>query len=357
MFCSGGNAGDISFSVSTAGSSPALASALCRRIKSDSENYAELCEIQKEIRSDIISRISDKGRVCRIMRELSSSAMLSLYRNYGKEKYTEQAEKIIAGDYSDDKNKKAVLVVSFGTSFKETREKTIEAVEGKLAEDFPEYDVYRAFTSEIIMRKMRKNGEDIMDISEALAYLYRHGYSDVICQPTHIIPGEEYDKMRRFCESFRDSFRVLKTGVPLIYSNEDFIKVTEALSDILDTPEDTACIFMGHGTEHSSNSVYPALNYYFRKAGYSRAFIGTVEGFPDFDDVVKFLEDNKIRNVEMYPFMLVAGDHATNDMDGDEDSWKNTLIRKGYSVRTHIEGLGENSKIRRLYSEHLSSVT
>lgn len=253
-------------------------------------------------------------------------------------------------------DKKAVLVVSFGTSYNDSREKTIGAVEKKIAETYPDYDQKRAFTSQIIIDKLaERDNEHIDNVPEAMQKLIDEGYGTVVIQPTHVMNGEEYDEMLEETAPFEDKFVSVKYGKPVLTSTEDYEKVINAL--VAETPqiseEGTAVVFMGHGTEHFANATYSALSYRFKAMGYNNVFVGTVEGYPDLDRVKEELAQFQPKKVVLLPLMIVAGDHANNDMAGDEeDSWKTQLKKEGYEVECVIKGLGEYSGIQDILVEH-----
>ncbi|MBO3446088.1 sirohydrochlorin cobaltochelatase [Clostridium sp. CCUG 7971] len=250
--------------------------------------------------------------------------------------------------------KKAVLVVSFGTSYKETREKTIEACEKKIKQGLPEYDFYRAFTSNMIIRKLKnRDGIEIENPIQALDRLHNEGYKEVIVQTLHIICGEEFNKLKEQIESYKDKFDKVILGRPLLTYIEDYKEAVNAIeTQIPKMDEDEAVVFMGHGTFHESHSSYPTLEYMLRDAGIN-AYVGTVEGYPELEQVINRLKENNIKTVNLMPFMLVAGDHAINDMAGDEDdSWKTVLEENGFNVKIHLKGLGENPYIQDKFMNH-----
>ncbi|CEI74101.1 MULTISPECIES: sirohydrochlorin cobaltochelatase [Romboutsia] len=250
--------------------------------------------------------------------------------------------------------KKAVLVVSFGTSYKETREKTIEACENKIKNGLEGYDFFRAFTSNMIIRKLKnRDGIEIENPIQALDRLYEEGYEEVIVQTLHIICGEEFTKLKEQVDSYQDKFKKIILGRPLLTYIEDYKETVEAIKhQIPQMQKDEAVVFMGHGTFHESHASYPALEYMMRDAGIN-AYVGTVEGYPEIDNVVKRLKEDNIKIVNLMPFMLVAGDHAINDMAGeDEDSWKNILEDFGFKVKIHLQGLGENPYIQDKFMNH-----
>ncbi|MDO4616959.1 MAG: sirohydrochlorin cobaltochelatase [Lachnospiraceae bacterium] len=251
--------------------------------------------------------------------------------------------------------KKAILAVSFGTTYNETRKLTIEALERDLAAAFPDAQLYRAWTSGFVIRKLEKrDGVRINNVPEALEQMLKDGITDVLVQPTHVINGIENDKMLAQIRSYTDRFASMKVGTPLLTTVEDARACAEALhEDFSFVNPDEAVLFMGHGSEHYSNFVYPALNYLFRDLGYTNFFLGTVEGYPELDSVLKDLKILKPSKIHISPFMIVAGDHANNDLAGeDEDSWKSILEAEGFAVEAHLIGLGQRERIRQLYVDH-----
>ena len=250
--------------------------------------------------------------------------------------------------------KKAILVVSFGTSYHETRKKTIEACENKIKESFKDYDFYRAFTSGMIINKLKKRDNMFIDNpSEALEKLYNAGYQEVVVQSLHIICGDEYNKLKDMVAQYEDKFDKISIGRPVLTYTDDYRETVEAVKKDLDKMDiDEAVVFMGHGTEHESHSSYPAIEYMFRDYGIN-AFVGTVEGYPELEQVIKKLKNRNIKTVDLLPFMLVAGDHAINDMASDEeDSWKTILEKEGFNVKVHVKGLGENPYIQEKFKNH-----
>lgn len=250
--------------------------------------------------------------------------------------------------------KKAILVVSFGTTYENSLKNSIEALENDIRASFPEYDVFRAFTSSIVIKRLNERGISTDSVSEALEKLASNGYSSVTVQPTHIINGIEYEKMCSVCETFSSRFSHICTGVPLFNSESDMEYVCQFFKNEFGT--DSAAAFMGHGTEHAANQLYSDFRTVCSKHGYNNMFTATVEGTPDINDLVSELKESAFRNVIITPLMLVAGDHACNDMAGnDDDSWLSILSSEGFSVTPVIKGLGEYAEIRRLYVSHLEN--
>ena len=255
--------------------------------------------------------------------------------------------------------KAAMLVVSFGTSMPEAR-KAINNLADAVKNEFPSADVRIAFTSNIIRRKIKnETGESIPNPAQALAQLNDEGYSYVVVIPTHMIPGEEYDELTDVTDSFaamwgKFGFEELEVCRPFL----DGVKSCERIADILirrfDSQlkdKETAIILMGHGTpEHFANAQYLQLQLALDQKNYGRFFVGTVESSPSIDDIKASLKRHpEIKKLVLSPLMVVAGDHAHNDLAGedDEESWLNVLKAEGYEVSTHLEGLGEDKNFAR----------
>ncbi len=249
---------------------------------------------------------------------------------------------------------KGILVVSFGTSHLDTMEKTISVIEREISERFQEYRVYRAFTSGMIIRKLKRTENLAVDtVQEALNRMKEDGIEDVIVQPTHIINGVEYDRMMKDLMENMFLFRRIRVGKPLLSSVDDYKKSIHAVMAETQLEDDEVLVLMGHGTDHHANSAYPTLEYTFHALGYNQVLVGTVESFPELKNVMAKLEISGKKKVVLMPFMLVAGDHAKNDMAGEEDSWKSELEDAGYEVRVIMKGLGEFEGIRKIFTEHL----
>ena len=249
--------------------------------------------------------------------------------------------------------KKAILAVSFGTSYPDTLQKTIAATERDLAEAFPDWEVRRAFTSGMIIRKLKeRDGVEIENVNQAMHRLEEEGYTHVAVQSTHVMHGEEYEKMLSQLEPYRLRMKI-SVGMPLLHSEGDYACVAKALLNWLPPLEkDEALVLMGHGTTHFANSAYAQMEHMLQ-ASCDRVYLATVEGYPTLDSVERQLQKRpELRRLMLAPFMLVAGDHARNDMSGEEDSWAEQLTKAGYSVRCILKGLGECPAIRTLFVEH-----
>lgn len=253
-------------------------------------------------------------------------------------------------------SKKAILVVSFGTSFHRTREKTIDRIEKDIEEAYPEYRIYRAWTSKMIIAKLlRRDRIQVPTVAEAVDQMIEDGITELIVQPTHVINGVENDLMKEDVLKRRDAFESVAFGDPLLTSQEDNEAVIHAMmEEFPDLKEDEALVLMGHGTTHYANSIYAALDYTFKDLGYSRVFLGTVEAYPSMESLKKQIRALGPRRLILAPFMVVAGDHAIHDMSGeDEDSWRSQFEREGYEVVCQMKGLGEYPGVRRIYLKHV----
>lgn len=254
-------------------------------------------------------------------------------------------------------NKKAVLVVSFGTSYKETREKTIDKIEEDIQKAYKDYKVYRAFTSKMIIKKLKKRDNLHIDtVEEAVQRMLNDGIKELIIQPTHIINGLENDFMIEDLRKYRKEFDSIRIGSPLLTNTDDYRELVRILENNFNgVPKNEALVFMGHGSSHHANAVYPALDYMFKDHGFKNFFIGTVEGYPEIDTVIKFVKEFKPKKVHITPLMIVAGDHAQNDMASDEeDSWKTLFEKEGYEVECLVKGLGEYEEVRNMFVNHVN---
>jgi len=258
--------------------------------------------------------------------------------------------------------KKAILVVSFGTSYLDTLEKTIEKAEKQIRDTFSEYDIYRAFTSHKIIKKLQEKYEISIDTpEEMLEKLYDSGYEEIIMQPLHMIPGEEFIYINKIAEIFKEKFEVLKVGRPIFYYQgieelpQDYSLFIEATKELYE--ENNAVVLMGHGTAHPANSVYGCLQAVFEDEGYENVFVTTVEGYPNFENVIRRVKKKNISEVTLTPLMVVAGDHARNDMaSDDEGSLKSMLEAEGIKVNVYMKGLGENEKFNKLYINRIDDL-
>ncbi len=257
----------------------------------------------------------------------------------------------------DGIGEKELLVVSFGTSFNDSRRLTIGGIETAVAEAFPDYDVRRAFTAQIVIDHVeRRDGVHIDNLTEALDRAVTNGVKMLVVQPTHLMHGFEYDDVMAELAEYADAFENgITVGEPLLTSDEDFDRVADILIDLLKEYDDgeTALVYMGHGTEHEANAVYARMQGVFADKGAANYYVGTVEAAPSVDDVLAAIEGKGYKRVVLRDMMVVAGDHANNDMAGDEeDSWKSIFTAAGYDVECVLEGLGQVPAIQQIYVEH-----
>ncbi len=252
--------------------------------------------------------------------------------------------------------KKAILVVSFGTSYSESRKKNIDAIANEIAHAFPQYTVRQAFTSKIIIQILKTRDNIHMDsVTQALQQLVEEGYQELIIQPTHLMNGIEYDEMVADAVAFKGLFNKMRIGAPLLTTVSDYEDFIEAvLSEIPERGDaNTAIVFMGHGSTHFANAAYAALDYHMKHKGHRNAFVGTVESYPDILTVREDLIAYGAKKAVLYPLMIVAGDHAHNDMAGEEeDSWT-SILEKDMEVTTVLKGLGEYKGIRSMFIAHV----
>lgn len=249
-----------------------------------------------------------------------------------------------------------ILVVSFGTSYSDTRAVTIEAIEAEVARAFPEYQVRRAFTSRMIIQKLRdRDGIEIDTVTGAMERLIQDGVKNAVVQPTHVMNGFEYDDMMAQAAHYVDRFESIKFGKPLLTGAQDYIDLVHAMAAEFPEPaENEVFVLMGHGTQHFANAAYPALDYVFKAEGYQNVFVGAVEGYPAIDTVMKGIKKFAATKVNLLPLMIVAGDHAANDMNGDDEgSWKRAFQAEGHGVECILRGLGEYEGIRAMFLAHI----
>lgn len=236
--------------------------------------------------------------------------------------------------------KKAVGIVSFGTSYREAELSCIRPVEQTIAQAFPDRDAFRAFTSRIIARSIKRRGEDVENEQELLERLNAEGYEDILLVTTHIIPGFEYEKLTRLAAGCRLS-------QPLIACADDEEWVAQLLEEIA-AEEGHTLLVMGHGTEHAADEIYARI----QKRLSGNVFVGCAEGERTLEAILPELERLESKQVVLMPMMLVAGDHARNDLAGDDaDSWKSVLTARGFDVRVRMQGLGALKKVQQRYVE------
>ena len=277
-----------------------------------------------------------------------------------------EGEDYTTGDAALDKprnedgiGQQELLVVSFGTSYNDSRRNTIGAIEQAMEDNFQDWSVRRAFTSQIIIDRVAKRDAVTIDnVGQALERAVNNQVKTLVVQPTHLMNGLEYEELMDELAKYADAFDKVVVGEPLLTSDEDFQNLMGAITE--DTSEyddgETAIVFMGHGTEADSNAVYAKMQTVLADAGLDNYFIGTVEATPSLDDVLAAVGKGQYKRVVLQPLMIVAGDHANNDMAGDEeDSWKTAFTKAGYQVECRLRGLGEIEAVQQMLVDHAAA--
>lgn len=248
------------------------------------------------------------------------------------------------------RDKGALLMVHFGTTYDDTRVKTIDAINAKMREAFPGVEVREAWTSRIILRKLKARGVERQNPTEALIRLHEEGYTHILVQSTNIIEGTEMKELRREVESLSLNFWEVRIGNPLLYTPEDYAVVVKAVTKAMDQDfKGGQKLLVGHGTPDPATASYAMFDYMLKSTGHPNYHVGTVEGYPEYDDALRLLKSIQNRTVTLAPLMFVAGDHANNDIAGE---WKENLGKQGYKVNLYLKGLGENPEIQELYIAH-----
>ena len=277
----------------------------------------------------------------------------------------------------DEIGENELLVVSFGTSFNDSRAEDIKGIEDALAEAYPDWSVRRAFTAQIIINHVQARDDEVIDnMQQALDRAVANGVKNLVVQPTHLMHGAEYDEMTEAIDEYKDKFESVAIAEPMLGEvgddatviNDDKKAVAQAITDeackeagfddMKAADAGTAFVFMGHGTSHVANVTYDQMQTQMDDLGFTNAFIGTVEGEPEDTEcqaVIEKIKDAGFKKVVLRPLMVVAGDHANNDMAGDdEDSWKSQFEAAGAfdTVDTQIAGLGRIQAVEDLYVAH-----
>lgn len=281
-----------------------------------------------------------------------------------KEEDEEDEENYETGDASldntrnqDEIGEKELLVVSFGTSYNDNRRLTIGAIEQAMEDEFgKEYSVRRGFTSQIIIDHVKKRDNVAIDnVKEALERAADNGVKTLVVQPTHLMDGFEYMDLENELGEYADAFEKVALGKPVLTSEQDYQDVMKAITEETAQYDDgeTAICFMGHGTEAESNGVYGKMQTILADNGFENYYVGTVEASPALEDVLGMVKEGSYKRVVLRPLMIVAGDHANNDMAGDEeDSWKSQFEKEGYEVVCEVKGLGEIPAVWQILVRH-----
>ena len=248
--------------------------------------------------------------------------------------------------------KKAILLVSFGTSYKEAREKSLECIYQDLCGLDLQIPVYQAYTSKMILERL--SGEEISmhSVEEAVQEILLQGVESLVVTASHMIPGVEYQKISRILEPYRKKFQKIVVTPAILQQEKDCARLVPLLQDMLHFQKEYDYILMGHGTEDAANIRYQQMNHAFWEMGYENVQIASVEAEPGLKEAIQRLSKRGAgRKVILHPFMVVAGDHANNDMAGEKDSYLTKLQKLGYDAEAVVKGLGEYPQFRRLYIE------
>ena len=244
-------------------------------------------------------------------------------------------------------DKAAILMVHFGSTYNDTRALTIDAVNNMAKDTFKGIEVREAYTSRIVIRRLKARGIEKLNPVEALQSLKADGYTHIIIQSTNIIDGVEMESLRNDVASVEKEFKDVRIGTPLLYSPKDYEDVINAI--VKNGSKDGSTVLVGHGTYTPATAQYAMMDYMLQAKGYKSYNVVTIEGYPTFDDVLAKLEADSAKNVLLMPFMFVAGDHANNDIAVD---MKEELESKGYNVSVFMKGLGQNHDIQKIFIEH-----
>ena len=364
------------------------------------ETVAEETKDDESVSSDPVKEVSDLIDAIYVQQRTDETDELCAKAKEAWDALTEEQKQLVSGenadyDYfgrdtgdaslddplnADDIGEIEILVVSFGTSFNDSRTNDIGGIEKAIQKAFPTLSVRRAFTSQIIINHVQaRDGIKIDNVDQALERAVNNKVKTLIVQPTHLMHGAEYDELTETLGKYADKYEQVIVSEPLLGEHADDEKVVNkdkeiVAKSVLDAAiedagfesidksieESTAFVFLGHGTSHKAKVTYSQMVNTFKDLGYPNAFVGTVEGEPEetsIDEVISAVADAGFKNVILRPLMVVAGDHANNDMAGDdEDSWKSIFESKGVfnSVECQIEGLGSIEELQNLYVSHIN---
>ena len=364
------------------------------------ETVAEETKDDESVSSDPVKEVSDLIDAIYVQQRTDETDELCAKAKEAWDALTEEQKQLVSGenadyDYfgrdtgdaslddplnADDIGEIEILVVSFGTSFNDSRTNDIGGIEKAIQKAFPTLSVRRAFTSQIIINHVQaRDGIKIDNVDQALERAVNNKVKTLIVQPTHLMHGAEYDELTEILGKYADKFEQVIVSEPLLGEHADDEKVVNkdkeiVAKSVLDAAiedagfesidksieESIAFVFLGHGTSHKAKVTYSQMVNTFKDLGYPNAFVGTVEGEPEetsIDEVISAVADAGFKNVILRPLMVVAGDHANNDMAGDdEDSWKSIFESKGVfnSVECQIEGLGSIEELQNLYVSHIN---
>lgn len=249
-------------------------------------------------------------------------------------------------------DKVAILMVHFGTTHNDTRALTIDALNERAQAQFPDVELREAYTARIVIKRLGERGIVKQKPVDVLTQLQKEGYTHILVQPSTIIDGVEMESLEKDIASVQPQFKEIRIGDPLLYSPEDYEKLIDVLTKNQDS--ETAYVWIGHGTYDSNTAQYAMLDYMLKAKGHKNCFVGTIEGYPSYDDMLLQLTASGLKKVQLVPLMFVAGEHAKNDIAED---WKTALEKDGYLVDVKMEGLGQNTEVQDLYISHLKFIS
>lgn len=245
-------------------------------------------------------------------------------------------------------DKAAILMVHFGTTHSDTRALTIDALNERVKKQFPDVEVREAYTSRIIIKRLSDRGIVKLNPLEALQQLHKEGYTHVLVQGSTIIEGVEMESLIRNVDEVKGLFKDIRIGNPLLYDPRDYESVINVIT--ADADKNKAYVLVGHGTYDPTTAQYAMLDYMLKAKGFNNFIVGTIEGYPEYDDMLNQLKKSGLKDVILVPFMFVAGEHAKNDITID---WKEMLHKEGYNVSVKMEGLGQNKGIQDIIVSHM----
>lgn len=251
-----------------------------------------------------------------------------------------------------ENDKIAIVMVHFGTTHADTRKLTIDAINDKVKKTFPGIEVREAYTSRIVVKRLADKGIRKQNPLQVLQQLHKEGYTHILLQSTTIIDGVEMESLSKNAETVDSLFKEIRIGDPLLYAPEDYESVIKILTGSYNN--ENAYVWVGHGTYDSNTAQYAMLDYMLKSKGHNNCFVGTIEGYPSFDDMLLQLKSSGLKNVVLVPFMFVAGEHAKNDIAED---WKTDLEKEGFFVTIDMTGLGQIAEIQDQYVDHLKFIS
>ena len=252
--------------------------------------------------------------------------------------------------------KKAIMSISFGTNDAETAKRNIDKLEADYSAAHPECTVYRVITNDAVVELMQQEGDPVYAVREAMARMVLDGVTHLYAQPSYLLNGNEYDELEEMIFTHRADFIDVKVGQPLLHSHQDIEQTVKALmeTDYAGLAPDEAVVFVAHGSPHTTNAIYCALDYVFKDLGYENAHVATFNAYPQIDVVIRHLKKAGAKRVHVAPFMFVAGRSAMEGVCGDAaNSMKSRLEQAGFEAVPHRKCLGEYEGIRRIFQDHL----